>query len=90
MAFVNPASAVIVGAVDSHHLLGLYLLAGLADAGAMAGVEQALVPEAVTALQGQERRGHRLKISDVGGAMVVVIGQPVEDSHQGGHHPRTE
>ena len=33
MAFVNPASAVIVGAVDSHHLLGLYphaLLAGLA------------------------------------------------------------
>ena len=25
MAFVNPASAVIVGAVDSHHLLGLYL-----------------------------------------------------------------
>ena len=24
MAFVNPASAVIVGAVDSHHLLGLY------------------------------------------------------------------
>jgi hypothetical protein len=24
MAFVNPATAVIVGAVDSHHLLGLY------------------------------------------------------------------
>ena len=24
MAFVNPASAVTVGAVDSHHLLGLY------------------------------------------------------------------
>ena len=25
MAFVNPAADVIVGAVDSHHLLGLYL-----------------------------------------------------------------
>jgi len=24
MAFVNPATAVTVGAVDSHHLLGLY------------------------------------------------------------------
>ena len=24
MAFVNPAADVIVGAVDSHHLLGLY------------------------------------------------------------------